>query len=233
MSRSDVAKPPIRRQIVWTMLARHSGLWEQFKQSEIDRVVGLMEDNLQENANDSTSMRLWLRSIRKSRTAPSLDAVVEKVGYWKANSRELESVYYLYVLHALSALDGSQQARLDMDQALEECRAISRFRRDRHWSFEWIGAGTGLSRLLHRSGLGEWSGNFWSSTDALSRVVGRIKSIEAPQKGTIETSGGFQAFFVPNQTGITRGRDENALVDFFLGFSYDGPSAWDVRRQDA
>jgi hypothetical protein len=37
-------------------------------------------------------------------------------------------------------------------------------------------------------------------------------------------------FFVPAVGDFHARRDENRPVDCFIGFSYDGPRAWEVRR---
>lgn len=230
LARPDVAKPPVRRQIVWTILRRHSGAWDELTTREVDRVQRLLDENLEEEVNDSTSLRLWLRAIRQAERPPSLDSVIERVAYWKANTGSLDAAYYLYVLHALRALEGSGQALADSERALEECQAIARFRRDRTRSFEWIGPGDGIRRLVHQSGLGAWRDDFWESTAPLARVEGRIKSIDAPQKGSIQVKGGLDAFFVPARGGFHTGRDENVAVSLYLGFSYDGPRAWSVEQ---
>lgn len=230
LSRPEVAKPPVRRQIMWTILRRHNGKWEKLKAKESERIRTLLEENLDEDINDSTSLRMWLRAIRHTPTAPSLDAVIEKVSYWKANTGSLDSMFYLYVLHMIRALNGSDQAAADAERALDECRQITRFRRDRTRSFEWIGQGDGLTALVHQSQLGEWKDEFWESKESLVRVTGHIASIDAPYKGTIELNGGVMAFFVPSKAGFHYGKDENASVNCYVGFSYDGPRAWDVQR---
>ena len=229
LSRPDVAKPPIRRQIVWTILRRHRGDWRNVSNREKDRIRRLLEDNMLEDARDSTSLRLWIRAIRYTTTPPSLDLIIEKISYWKTNTGVLEAAYYLYVLHMLRAISGSTQGAADAERALDECRMLARFRRDRTRSFEWLGSGTGISALVHQSRLGSWAESFWESTDALVRINGRISNIDAPQKGFVELSGGIKAFFVPAKSGFQSGRDENVLVHFYLGFSYDGLRAWDVR----
>ena len=232
LARPEVAKPPVRRQIVWTILRRGNGDWNNITRKETERIRRLLEDNLEEEINDSTSLRLWLRAIRHSQSPPSLDSVIEKVSYWKANTGTLDAAYYLYVLHTLRALKGSSQGAADAERALEECRSLSRFRRDRTRSFEWIGPGDGISTLVHQSRLGGWAEDFWESADALTRLDGRISSIDGPQKGSVELRGGIKAFLVPARSGLQAGRDENALVSCYLGFSYDGPRAWDVRRTE-
>lgn len=228
LARPEVAKPPVRRQIVWTILGRHGGVWNSLNPKEVNRVQDLLEDNLEEEVNDSTSLRLWLRAIRLLNIPPSLDSIIERVAYWKANTGSLDAAYYLYVLHTLHALAGSLQGAADAERALEECRMLARFRRDRTRSFEWIGAGDGIAALVHQSRLGEWEGDFWESTDALIRISGRIRSIDRAQKGSIELPGGVGAFFVPARGGFHIGKDENAAVTCYVGFSYDGPQAWDV-----
>jgi hypothetical protein len=61
-------------------------------------------------------------------------------------------------------------------------------------------------------------------------MKGAIASISGPEAGLIELRGGVKAFFVPGKSGHLRGRDENRAVECFLGFSYDGPRAWEVRN---
>ncbi|MDE2823136.1 MAG: hypothetical protein OXK79_06485, partial [Chloroflexota bacterium] len=226
LARPEVAKPAVRRQIVWTMLRRRRGVWDDLKKREIDRVRLLLEENIEEEVNDSSSLRLWLRVVRLSETAPSVESILEKVSYWKANTGSLDAAYYLYVLHTLGALEGSKQGAAGAERALEECRKLARFRRDRTRSFEWIGGGTGVGSLIHQSRLGKWMDGFWQSADVLVRLSGRVGAIDGPQKGYVELSGGVRAFFVPAKSGVYSGRDENALVECYLGFSYDGPRAW-------
>lgn len=230
LARPEVAKPPVRRQIVWTLLARKDSKWDDLTPKETERIQRLLEDNLEEQVNDSTSLRLWLRAVRHVRPAPSLDSVIERVGYWKANSGSLDAAYYLYVLHTLRALGGSSQGAADAERALEECRSLARFRRDRTRSFEWIGPSDGIAGLVHQSRLGEWREDFWENAALLERLAGRVASIDGPQRGLIELEGGVQAFFVPARSRVHFGRDENTPVTCYLGFSYDGPRAWEVLR---
>lgn len=230
LSRSGVAKPPVRRQIIWTILRRHDGAWHSLTRKETDRVRQLLEENLEEEINDSSSLRLWLRAIRQSQTPPSLDAIIEKVGYWKVNTGALDAVYYLYVLHTIRALEGSSQSAADAARALEECRALARFRRDRTRSFEWVGPGKGINTLVHQSRLGEWKDGFWEYTDALIRLNGLVVSIDGQQKGLIELDPGIKAFFIPGKADLHSSRDENTRVTCYLGLSYDGPRAWGVQQ---
>ncbi len=85
--------------------------------------------------------------------------------------------------------------------------------------------------MVHHSQLGEWRTDkeFWENTAPLSRLPGRIVRIEAPQAGQIEVQGDLNAFFVPARGNYSRGRSENQAVTLFLGFSYEGLRAWEVK----
>ena len=229
LERPDVWRPPVRKQIVWTILRRRNEDWSELGRRELERARRLLEENLQDDPNDSTSLRLWLRAVRVPPVGASLDRVIERVSYWKANTSSWDACYYLYVLHMLRALDGSVQAQADAERALDECRSLTVFRRDRTRSFEWLGKGTGVDCLVHQTRLGEWTDDFWSDAAPLVRLPGRVKSIDGPQKGIVEVKGAIDAFFVPGRADLFQARDENALVECHLGFSYDGPRAWNVR----
>jgi hypothetical protein len=194
-------------------------------------MVDLLDSNLREEPNDDTNLRLWVQAVRRASHPPSIEAVIERVGYWRASGGSLDASFYLYILYALQAFDGSSLARDSSIRFMEECRTKARFRRNRTKSFEWLGNGSGIMRLVHHSHLGEWQTEkeFWQNIEPLSRPSGRIVSIEAPQSGQIELKGGLNAFFVPARGGYSRGLAENKRVTCFLGFSYDGLRAWEVK----
>lgn len=231
LARKDVYGPPVRRQIVWTYLARRGRSWDAIPRKEVDRIVSLLEDNLQEEPNSDTNLRLWVQAIRRSSYPLSIEAIIERVGHWRASSNSLDASYYLYVFYALQAIEGSTLGRDSAVRFLDECKTKARFRRNRTKSFEWLGSGSGISRLVHHSQLGDWQRekDFWENTEPLLRLPGRIASIEAPQAGQIEVQGGLKAFFVPARGNYSRGHSENKSVTFFLGFSYDGLRAWEVK----
>lgn len=236
LQRVDVYAPPIRRQITWTLLAQKQHEWEQLSPTDVARIASLMQDNFRQEPNDSRNLRIWLQAVRRLRQPPPLEEIVERVAYWKANTESLEATFYLYVLHALLAMEGSRMALGGMKTALEECRSLARSRIQRTQSFEWIGPGDGVRRLVHQSRLGQWDAQrqFWSNTAPLDRLSGYISRIKGETSGEIELPSGVAAFFVPGRGAEhTRFRSgqENQRVTFFLGFSYDGPRAWEVRLE--
>jgi tetratricopeptide (TPR) repeat protein len=231
LSRKDNYHPPLRRQIIWTHLARHNYFWNKIPTRDLQRIASLLEENLQEEPSNDKDLRLWIQAVRWLKHSPTIESVIERVSYWKANSGTLDPVYYLYVLYVLSALQGSAQAKDYSERYMEECRQMARFRRNRTNSFEWLGSGSGINSLVHHSELGQWKTDveFWERTEKLIRVRGRVNRVNAPQQGYIELKGGLLAFYVPARSNHSKGRSENQPVDFYLGFSYDGLRAWEVK----
>jgi hypothetical protein len=119
----------------------------------------------------------------------------------------------------------------EVQRNIEICRTKAGFRRDRTRSFEWLGDGNGLRRLIHEDQLGGWNETigFWQNTKQLVRMQGVVSRIHAPQAGEIELRWGLKAFFAPAVAEMAVGRDENRLVSFYLGFSYEGLRAWSVQ----
>ncbi|MDE3206050.1 MAG: hypothetical protein KGQ66_17730, partial [Acidobacteriota bacterium] len=70
--------------------------------------------------------------------------------------------------------------------------------------------------------------DFYKTDGLLQRMTGVIARIDSARSGRIRIGDGrILAFFVPG-TRFLRSRDVNALVHFYLGFSYDGLRAWNT-----
>lgn len=225
----DVYLPPIKRQIVWTYLAKYNRKWSALRHREIERSIILLEENLEEEPSVESNLRLWFQAIRVSRMPPNIDAVIEKLSYWHINSNSLESAYYLFILNAIQAISGSIQAREAAKKFADVTKQLSRNRSNRKISFEWFGAGEGIKSLVASSELGDWLNNtFWDNTERLKRIKGVVTTIQGPEAGSITIESGLTAFYVPGRAGHHKGESENRRVSLFLGFSYDGLRAWQV-----
>ncbi|WP_435008003.1 RNA-binding domain-containing protein [Tundrisphaera lichenicola] len=234
LSRKGVYQPSVRRSIVWTYLARCQHCWEDLRPKEADRIVHLLGQNMNEEADNDKDLRLWVRAVRRVSSPPSIESVIERIAYWRANTGSLDASYYLYVLKAIQAIEGSTLALDESLRFLEECRKKAQFRRNRTISFEWLGLQSGLASLVHQSSLGQWlkEADFWENVEPLARIGGRIAEIKTPQAGSIDLECGLKAFFVPAKGGYSRGHSENRPVTFYLGFSYDGLRAWSVKNPE-
>jgi tetratricopeptide (TPR) repeat protein len=226
-----VYAPSIRRQIVWVQLARCERQWDQLSPKHLQRSLDLLEANIQQEPDDDRNIRLWLQGARFLTPPPALSAAADRVATWRMRGDSLDAIYYLYVLKVLEALDGSAIAADDASKNIEICKTKAGFRRDRTHSFEWLSDGQGLRRLAHQDQLGGWDNeaDFWRNTKPLLRIQGTVTRINAPQSGEITIRWGMKVFFVPAQAGMSYGQDENRLVTFFLGFSYEGLRAWSVQ----
>jgi tetratricopeptide (TPR) repeat protein len=229
LDRRTVYAPPIRRQIIRTMLARSHRRWENMTDRDIERSLELLQNNIAEEPNDGRNIRIWLQALRTSKMDLPIENIIEKVAYWASASESLDAHYYLYILYSLLAIDGSSIAVERSESFIEKCRVQARYRRDKTKSYEWLGLEKGLKGLVHQNALGSWDNqtNFWQDTKLLRRQEGIITRIRGPEAGTIAVSG-LKAFFVPGVSAHAHGEAENRKVTFFLGFSFDGLRAWSV-----
>lgn len=233
LNRTDAPKPPVRRQIARAYLSKYRHRWSDLTPREVSRIIDLMSQNISEEPAKESNIRLWFRALRYSPES-SMDLAIHRLATWYSRGNALDAVFYLYVLHAIRGIDGSLQDSYSAERYLEECSQKARYLRIRTRSFEWLGPGKGLSRLVHRTDLGEWDEktDFFENPTKLSRVRGRVHSIRAPEAGIIEIEkSGLKAFFVPARAAVLRDADENAAVSFYLGFSYDGLRAWSVMKE--
>jgi hypothetical protein len=197
-------------------------------------MVELLEANVLEEPASNDNVKLWFRAYRQSRHQ-DIDVAIDKLSIWRANGDSVEANYYLYVLHALKAINGVESEVPKAEDLIRISQEKARGLRNRTNSFEWLGRGKGLARLVHYSDLGDWDerSDFYLNSELLARVEGRVSAINRPEKGAVELgSTGLTVFFVPGKGGFYKGRDENRKVEFFLGFSYDGLRAWDVRAKE-
>ncbi len=229
LDRADVYKPPLRRQIVWTLLSRHARNWDGLNSKQVDQILANLESNLQEDPSNSADMRLWVQAVRRASRPPSVESIIERVSYWRNARNSLDAEYYLYVLYALKALEFSKTALASAERHLDDCRRMAAHQRNRTKSFEWIGRGDGIAKLVHQSQLGEWdlAIDFWTNRAPLARLEGRVRWVET-FKGELDLECGLRAFFNP-RLKFFASNSENQRVNFFLGFSYDGLRAWDVQ----
>ncbi|MGW3626197.1 AlbA family DNA-binding domain-containing protein [Streptomyces sp. NPDC000880] len=230
LERVDVDRSSVRRSLVWIYLKKTQGQWQSVKQKDLRTIESLLRENLREKAGDDRTMRLWVKAARYVPNPPSLDELVGQFSTWHMDNPSLESSYYLYILHFLKYLESSSPvAKGEAERYMEECRRRAQYRTDRTRSFEWLGSGFGIDRLVHQSRLGEWDSgqDFFKNSGLLDRVEGRVGQYVGPTKGWINVNG-LQVFYVPGRPGHQR-RAAHQRVTCVIGFSYEGLRAWEVR----
>jgi len=227
---SGISKNLLRRNIVYTILERNKRKWDLNKK-DLNRVIDLLTDNVNSEVKDTQSIKLWIRAIRESTKIHfSLDIIIEKLSYLKANTDSLDSVYYLYVYYAINLIEGAFGSLESMETNLNEISKRTRFRPDRRLPYEWYGKKKGIHRLVHRS-------KIWDQEEVvrhvnmereLEVVEGRISKILTPERGFISFNH-LDIYFNPAKYKLEIGKDENKRVNFYLAFTYDGPIADSVK----
>ena len=224
-----IAKSPVRRMLANAYVRRMGVDAVTVQVKTLRRIVELMQENL---ANDPTSghdMRNWFRAFRMLPEFTLVEAI-EKMTQWSLMSDSVDALYYLYILHFMSARRGIHRSVIEAKRYVELCKQSAPLLLSKK-SFEWWAADN-LSRpcrLVHHSELGSWSKerNFFEGVNKLGLVEGRIDEIRSAQAGTIVVDG-MPAFFVP-RSDFQRVRDLNLSVRCYVGFSYEGLRAWDVQ----
>ena len=234
LDRRDSYLPPLRRAIIRAYAARLEGDWNRLNKRDLERVVELARDNIAEEPASEHNLRLWLRAVRTENTL-SVDSVTEELSYKRLQNPSVDTTYYLYIMKFLQLESGDLAVAREVPDLIEECSRLAKDLSRTTTSFEWLGKEAGLAALAHLSILGAWdeSKRFWSNTEHLKAVRGRIAQIRHQGNGEIELPSGLRAFFVPSSGavpgGYIAGQDIGREVEFYLGFSYDGLRAWSVR----
>jgi hypothetical protein len=236
LNRRGIYAPSVRRRLVYAYLARRDREWDNLPPDELRRVAQLMEENVLAEPDNESNIRMWFQAASRLPTT-SLEVAINRLANWRTLSDTLDAIYYMYVLHALKAIDGSDVARRDAERLIKECQHEGRLLPNGTFSFQWLGRGPEITRLVHFSRLGEFDedgSGFYKNEQLLTRVRGKIAEINNPGSGQIELMCGLKAFFVPSQrrrsgSQTFTSQDLNQEVDFYLGFSYEGLRAWNVQ----
>ena len=232
LDRQDLAKPPIRRQLV-RAYRRRAGSWREANGEHRARAIELLEENLRDDPSDTGSLMEWLR-VARFRSA-SLDRAAELIHYSLRDpaTAPREVVFYDYVATALLAIGGRDTAAIEYRRKVERSRERAASFSNRRFGYEWYTGGNGLAQLVHHWDLREWDRSAGGDDPGLlTRVEGRVHKISRPAAGDIDFGPGLSAFFSPGAAQLVADRHTNARVSFLLGFSYDGPRAWSVRLLD-
>lgn len=241
LTRDDVYRPFVRRLIARAYHARAKHDWSQIGARQLDRVVSLLRENMDQEGAGERDLRMWVQAIRFTTNPPTVPAVLEQVEYWRGREdASIDATYYSYLLNAILAMQGDYIARDALPGLVGTSRARAPRGRTRRLSYEWIGHGRGIEQLVHQSRLGDWrggagAGGFWENDQLLRRVSGRVRQIQGGQAGEIELEGGVVAFFAPGivqPKPLIHGEDVNRRVEAYVGFTYDGPRAYEVKTVD-
>jgi tetratricopeptide (TPR) repeat protein len=231
---SGAGGPYVRRSLANAYLGRRERRWNALSTSEVRRVTDLMKRNLEGPGHQDDDYRLWFEGYR---LLPEFDSItaLDKLSVWSLGSTSWRPYYYLFVLTFIRWLNRDIISLEEMDVFISKSKERLIGRRTN--SDFWLSHRFGKWALIHESELGEWDKDnkdrykrFWKDPSPLSRKNGQIdRRIEGPQAATIVIEGVTKAFFVPGKA-FSANKDENKLVNFYIGFSPEGIRAWSVEH---
>jgi hypothetical protein len=210
-SQLDKGKNPsrTRRQIVRTYFRKKGDYTKDSK--TVNTILELMEQNIENEPENEKNFYLWFQAARHSKV--SIDDALSKLSRWKANSTTVDAIYYFYILKVFRALKGYSDATIDAYNLIKECKAKGR---SNVTIFEWYGKGNDLTKFVNRSILTPEN-----KSEKLELVEGYFTEYLHDGSGKITVDNKLEVFFSPTQAKLTSS-DVNKLVEFYLGFSYDG-----------
>jgi hypothetical protein len=226
----SVEDSDVRRALASAYYSRSGRVWKKMSELELRRTRVMMEDNLRSDPTNERDIRAWFQSFRRLADFSYIDAI-DRLEGWANTSSSVDAFYYLYILHFLRWKGGAERDDAALQASLEQCR--HRGIGKRGLSYEWFAKEPSWCPLTHVSELGERrkdperDQDFFENTETLARVRGKIDSIKGPQAGLVRLGPRTLAFFLPG-TKFSESRHLNSVVDFYVGFSYEGLRAWAV-----
>lgn len=224
----SVEDPDVRRALATAYYSRSGRVWKNMSEYELRRTRLLMEANLRSDPTNEHDVRAWFQSYRRLPDFSYIDAI-DRLEGWAKTSGSVDAHYYLYILHFLRWKGGSERDDTALQANLEQCKQGRIGKRGE--SYEWFAKEPSWCPLMQTNELGERRRDtegkldFFENTETLARVRGKIDSIKGPQAGLLRLGPRTTAFFLPG-TKFSESRHLNSIVDFFLGFSYEGLRAW-------
>lgn len=219
-----------RRALAQAYFVRANRTWRGLTAPELRRIVTLAEENLHRSGARDEDYRLWFEA-RKLLNDFDVEEALAHLELWSSRVPSWRAAFYRYVIHFYLWFSERSGDAHGWERALDECHRLAPGRSNH--SHAWLGGDPAWCPLVADSDLGEWDRrkNFWQDTALLKRVNGVIDFIEGPASGSVAIGdSGVRAFFVPSVGGFMADADENARVNFFLGFSPSGLRAWGVER---
>lgn len=203
----------VRRQIVRTLFKKNQ-YFTQRNQHVLERIIKLMEDNIESEPAIEANFFLWFKAARHSNI--SIENALSKLTRWKINSDAIDALYYLYILKVFRAIEKYSTDAVQAEKYIKECKRVASKGPNFTTCFEWYGKGDGLHRLINRAAV-----TSENKVELLEYVEGYFRDYNHDGSGTIVVEDKLEVFCNPSQGKLTLS-DKNKRVKFFLGFSYDG-----------
>ena len=254
LSKRNTNRAPLRRMIANSYLRTRAGgrarEWGELSEGDLRSIAHQMQKLFDEGDVTPRDYWLWFQTVRRLKAEFNLLEVLDRLGRWAASGGSYEAHYYLYVLHFLRCAQGLDVDGRSARDHLAQCQKLTEARRIRRADDypELLAPAPPWCPIIGVRELGPWkpyeayeNEMFVTYLDRLQRLEGTVLPGFKSQSAHIEFHAAqdvesrrfsgptFRAFFVPGQRFLP-GKDENARVRFYLGFSYDGFRARLVER---
>lgn len=202
-------------------------------QENLYKIIRLMEDNMIVDSNQPANIRIWFDAVMKLES-DSPDAIVQdamiKLNRWVSLTDAVEAHYYRFILKFMQAKDGSELAAEELPKLLSKLKnkSISLYNRTtiHHWLMK---DGKGLLALKKNSKRliqNQYHDSGADMADDMQIFIGRISEYKNDSHAYIKYKG-INIYFNPSATnGEIDASKNNQRVKFGVGFSYDGPRAF-------
>lgn len=195
------------------------------------KVVQLMEDNIAEENQHVGNIRIWFDSIKRLEVENQdqliQDAVI-KLNRWVNLTDSVDAHYYRFILKFIQTIDGSTLAEEELPKLLRELKQNAASKYNRTATQHWFSKnGNGINALItnkrnRRNAIPEDE-----MVEMLHPLVGRISNNYVNESHAYINWHGVEVYFNPSATkGEINKVNIGQRVTFGLGFSYDGPRAY-------
>ena len=221
----DSKRPYLRRHLARAYMQRNE---RENSQEDWQNIVDLMEQNMQEEPGRESNIRTWFNAVlhlRSENPDNMLRYALEQLNRWISNSSDNVSAhFYRYMLTFIQAEEGMSSAA---DRLKGYLRTLSHLTADipgntniRYWLGE---SGRGIERLIpHR----DFPQGTQEAIPMLHMLQGFVHDFKSDEHAHIEVHKNL-VFFAPYATkGQITSRSVDTRVTFGMGFSYEGPRAY-------
>lgn len=204
---------------------------DEQKQKNLIRIIELMQDNMDEDGSNAGNIRLWFEAVMKLKSdnpeSIIMDAVT-KLNKWIVLTDSVDAHYYRFVLKFIQAIHGSSLAENELPKLLKELKNKSQNLYNRTIPQHWLyNVKDGLGALVSNSRNRKEIIPEDELAQKLYPLVGRISSNYVNESHAYIKCKGVEIYYNPSATkGEISKSQINQLVRFGIGFSYDGPRAY-------
>ena len=203
----------------------------EYKKEYYSKVVRLMEANIAEENDHVGNIRIWFDSIKRIEVDDQdhlLQDAVIKLNRWVALTDSVEAHYYRFMLKFIQAAEGSMFAEGELPKLLRELKQKAASKYNRTYTQYWLTrSGTGINSIKTNIRRKHNSVSKDKIEDELLLLTGRVGNNYVNDTHAYIKWHGVDVYFNPSSTrGEISKANIGQRVKFCVGFSYDGPRAY-------